>query len=116
MGSPSPLRESVLRWLDSPLAPWWASATSLVIGLVFAFVRAPHPWGWEGIDQYHELAQALARGEPFGTTDVPWGYAYFVAFFYAIFGPHAWLPVLAQVIANAAAPLLLYRLVEPMTG
>ena len=37
-------------------------------------------------------------------------------FFYAIFGPHAWLPVLAQVIANAAVPLLLYRLVEPMTG
>ena len=24
---------------------------------------------------------ALARGEPFGTTDVPWGYAYFVARF-----------------------------------
>jgi hypothetical protein len=116
MGLPSPFRASVLRWLDSPRAPLWASAASLVIGLVFAFVRAPHPWGWEGIDQYHELAQALARGEPFGTTDVPWGYAYFVAFFYAIFGPHAWLPVLAQVIANAAAPLLLYRLVEPMTG
>ena len=42
-----------------------AAALSLVLGLFFTFVRAPHPWGWQGIDQYHELAQALARGEPF---------------------------------------------------
>ena len=116
MGSTSLLRASILASLDSPRAPLWAAALSLAIGLVFAFVRAPHPWGWEGIDQYQDLAIALARGEPFGTTDVPWGYAYFVASFYAIFGPHAWLPVLAQVIANAAVPLLLHRLVRPMAG
>ena len=41
--------------------------------------------------------KALARGEPFGTTDVPWGYAYYAAFFYRLFGDHVWVPVLAQV-------------------
>jgi hypothetical protein len=114
MASTPSLRAVLARWLDSPQAAAWASVASLVIGLFFAFVRAPHPWGWEGIDQYHELAQSLARGEPFATTDVPWGYAYFVAFFYALVGPHAWLPVLAQVIANATVPLLLFRLVRPV--
>ena len=110
------MRDAIARSLDSRHAPVYAAAASLAIGLLFALVRAPHPWGWQGIDQYHELAQAMARGEPFGTTDVPWGYAYFVAAFYKLFGPHAWIPVLAQVIANAAVPVLLYRLVVPMAG
>jgi hypothetical protein len=104
------------RWPATRGAARGAALVSLLIGLFFAFVRAPHPWGWEGIDQYHDLAQALARGEPFGTTDVPWGYAYFVAAFYRLFGPHAWVPVLAQVVVNAAIPLLLYRLVAPLAG
>ena len=110
------MRDALARLLDSPRAPVYAAALSLVMGLFFAFVRAPHPWGWQGIDQYHELAQAMARGEPFATTDVPWGYAYFVAAFYTLFGPHAWIPVLAQVVANATVPVLLYRLVLPMAG
>ena len=63
----------------------FASLTTLAIGLFFVFVWAPHPWSWRGIDQYDELARALARGEPFATTDVPWGYAYFVAVFYWLF-------------------------------
>jgi hypothetical protein len=49
-----------------------ASCATLAIGLAFVFVRAPHPWGWEGIDHYHELRTALARGEPFPTIEVPW--------------------------------------------
>jgi hypothetical protein len=106
----------VLQWLDAPAIPWWSAIVSLVIGLVFAFVRAPHPWGWEGIDQYHELARALARGEPFGTTDVPWGYAYFVAAFYAALGDRAWIPVLVQVIANAFIPAMTAYLVAPLAG
>ena len=73
---------------------------------------APHPWPWEGIDQYHDLARAIARGEGFRTTDVPWGYAYYVAFFYSIFGVKPVLPILGQVIANAAMPLLLFALVQ----
>ena len=111
-----PRFRGVLQRLDAPVTPWWAASVSLVIGLVFAFVRAPHPWGWEGIDQYHELARALARGEPFGTTDVPWGYAYFVAAFYAAFGERAWIPVLVQVIANAFVPVLTASLVAPLAG
>ena len=79
------MRMALQRWLDSPRSITFASLTTLAIGLFFVFVWAPHPWSWRGIDQYDELARALARGEPFGTTDVPWGYAYFVAVFYRLF-------------------------------
>jgi hypothetical protein len=99
-----------------PRAPLVGAALSLVLGLIFVFVWAPHPWGWHGIDQYHELARALARGEGFTTTDVPWGYAYFVAAFYAAFGERAWIPVTAQVIANATIPLMVYALVRPLAS
>lgn len=103
------------RWLDRTTTVYLAALASLLLGLFFTFVWAPHPWGWQGIDQYHELAVQLARGEPFGTTDVPWGYAYFAAAFYWLFGPRVWVPVLVQVIVNAAAPLLLYQLIRPWT-
>jgi hypothetical protein len=39
-----------------------ACLLSLSIGLLFLLVRAPHPWGWNGFDHYHELALALASG------------------------------------------------------
>ena len=104
------------RWLDSPRSITYASLTTLAIGLFFVFVWAPHPWTWRGIDQYDELARALARGEPFGTTDVPWGYAYFVAVFYRVFPDSPWAPVTAQVFINALVPLLLYRLARPAVG
>jgi hypothetical protein len=110
------MRDQLVRPLDSPRVTLWAAASSLALGFFFTFVWAPHPWGWAGIDQYHELARALARGEPFGTTDVPWGYAYFVAAFYAVFGERPWLPVVVQVFANATVPVLLYRLVQPLVG
>lgn len=93
-----------------------AAALSLGLGLFFTFIWAPHPWGWQGIDQYHDLASGLARGEPFATTDVPWGYAYFAAAFYRLFGDRVWVPVTAQVIINAAAPMVLYALVRPLTS
>jgi hypothetical protein len=102
--------------LDSPRTRYAAAAISLALGLIFTFVWAPHPWTWEGIDQYHDLARALARGEGFRTTDVPWGYAYYVAFFYSIFGVKPLLPILGQVIANATMPLLLFALVQPLAG
>ena len=38
-----------------------ACLISLVIGLVFLFVRAPHPWGWNGFDHYHEIALNARR-------------------------------------------------------
>jgi len=85
-----------------------ACAASLAIGLFFVFVRAPHPWGWEGFDDYHDLGRALARGESFPTIDRPWGYAYFLAGFYRTFGDRPQFPLVAQVVANACMPLLVY--------
>ena len=85
-----------------------ACAASLAIGLSFVFVRAPHPWGWEGFDDYHDLGRALARGDSFPTIDRPWGYAYFLAGFYRLFGDRPQFPLVAQVIANACLPLVVY--------
>lgn len=110
------MRLALQRWLDSPRTVAFASLVSLAIGLFFVFVWAPHPWSWRGIDQYDELARALARGEPFGTTDVPWGYAYFVALFYRLFPDAPWAAVTAQVFVNALTPWLLYRLARPAVG
>ena len=89
------------RLLESKSTVYAASAISLLLGLCFVFVLPPHPWGWRGIDQYHELARALARGESFGTTDVPWGYAYYIAAFYALFGEVLWAPLVGQVLLNS---------------
>jgi len=93
-----------------------ASLATLVLGLAFVFVRAPHPFGWFGIDRYHDLAITLARGGGFPTTDVPWGYAVFVAAFYAVFGAHPVGPLIAQVMLNAAMPFLVFALVRPDFG
>src|SRR5471032_2109146 len=94
---------------DRSLAPvYLACAASLAIGCVFIFVWAPHPWGWEGFDHYHDLGRLLARGEPFPTTDVPWGYAWFLAPFYRLFGDRPWIPLLVQAAVNATAPFLVY--------
>ncbi len=114
---PSPLSpRAAKRWLDSPRTAWLAAAISLGLGLVFTFVWAPHPWGWNGIDSYQDLARSLARGEPFGTMKVPWGYAYFVAACYRVAGDREWVPLLVQVILNASIPLMLFRLVRPAVG
>jgi hypothetical protein len=110
------MRAALVRTLDSPYAVRAASALTLVLGYVFIFVWAPHPWSWQGIDAYHELAKSLARGEPFQTTDVPWGYAYYAAFFYRMFGDRIWVPLVVQATLNGAVPFLLYRLVEPLAG
>ncbi len=110
------MRRKLAQRLDHTSTIYMAAAMSLALGLFFTFIWAPHPWGWQGIDQYHYLASDLARGEPFATTDVPWGYAYFAAAFYWLFGDRVWLPVTAQVIINAAAPILLYQLVRPLTS
>jgi len=92
-----------------------ACLLSLTIGLLFLFVRAPHPWGWNGFDHYHELALALAAGQPFPTMEVPWGYAYFLAAFYRLFGDRPWIPLLVQVGLNATTPLLLFTLARRWT-
>jgi hypothetical protein len=110
------MRQAIARGLDSPLVVPIASAITIVLGYVFIFVWAPHPWSWQGIDAYHELAKSLAGGAPFQTTDVPWGYAYYAAFFYRVFGERIWIPLVVQATLNGAVPLLLYRLVTPLAG
>lgn len=110
------MRNAIARLLDAPQTVRAAMAVTLGLGYFFIFVWAPHPWSWQGIDSYHELAKALARGEPFATTDVPWGYAYYAAFFYRLFGERIWVPLVVQSTINALVPLLLYRLVTPLAG
>jgi hypothetical protein len=110
------MRASLARALDSTRTVHLAAAASLALSLFFIFVWSPLPWGWRGIDFYDDLAKALARGESFQTTDVPWGYAYFLAAFYALAGDRAWVPLVAQAALNACAPLLLYHLVRPLAS
>jgi hypothetical protein len=87
-----------------------ACALSFAIGLFFLFVWAPHPWGREGFDHYHELALTVADGQSFPTMEVPWGYAYFLAAFYRVFGDRPVAPLLAQVALNAIVPAMVFVL------
>ena len=97
------------RGFQSEIAVWAACAVSFALGLFFIFVWAPHPWGWEGFDHYHDLARVLAAGRAFPTLDVPWGYAYFLAGFYRVFGDRPWIPLIVQAALNASIPFLTYR-------
>jgi Dolichyl-phosphate-mannose-protein mannosyltransferase len=87
-----------------------ACGVALALGLFFIFVWAPHPWGWDGFDHYHQLALDVAAGRPFPTMEVPWGYAYFLAGFYRLLGDRPWIPLVVQAALNATLPLLVYRL------
>ncbi len=91
-------------------------AVSFALSLFFIFVWSPLPWGWQGIDGYREMALSLARGESFATIHVPWGYPYFVAFWFWVGGDLPWLPLLAQAALNASLPYLLYRLASLEIG
>ena len=102
-------RPRLQRVLNGGAAVPAACAVSLALGLLFVFVWAPHPWAWEGFDHYHQLALALASGQPFPTMEVPWGYAYFAAAFYRLFGDRPWTVLVAQVLMNASVPWLVYR-------
>src|SRR5207237_3062320 len=84
-----------------------AWAVSVGLGLAFVFVKAPHPWGWEGFDEYRALGLLLARGGMFSTLEVPWGYPAFLALFYRAFGDRQWIPLVAQVLLNGTVPLML---------
>jgi hypothetical protein len=101
-------RRPLERALDGITVIVVACGVSLAIGLLFIFVWAPHPWGHEGFDHYHQLALTLASGAAFPTMDVPWGYAYFLAAFYRVFGDHPTIPLVAQVSLNAVMPWLAF--------
>ena len=96
------------------LATAWMISTAL--GLAFIFVKAPHPWGWEGFDNYREYALALARGEMYPTLEVPWGYPAFLAVFYRVFGDRQWIPLAVQAVLNGFVPLLIYSAVRARIG
>jgi hypothetical protein len=89
-----------------------ACAASLALGLFFIFIWTPLPWGWKGIDGYDAISVNLARGAPFPTVHLVWGYAYFLACFYWLFGNHPALPLSAQAAFNASIPLMLYHVVR----
>jgi hypothetical protein len=93
-----------------------ACLASLVLGLFFIFVWTPLPWGWKGIDFYYEIALSVAHGEPFPTMHRVWGYIYFLAFFYRLFGDRQWIPLCVQALLNAAVPLMLYHMVRITIG
>src|SRR5215468_6517972 len=97
------------RALATDTTVYAACAISLALALVFIFAWAPHPWGWEGFDFYHQLALTVASGQPFPTLEVPWGYAYFAAFWYRLFGDRPWIVLVVQALLNATVPWLVYR-------
>jgi hypothetical protein len=104
------MKRRLERALDGVGILYAACTISFGLGLFFIFVWAPHPWGWEGFDHYHDIAIELAQGRPFPTMEVPWGYAYFLAAFYRTFGARPWIPLVVQVALNAAVPLLTFAL------
>src|SRR5262249_45270613 len=93
-----------------------ACGVSLLLGLTFVFVRAPHPWGWEGFDGYRDLGLALARGEQYPTLEVPWGYPIFLALFYRVFGDRQWVPLIVQVLLNSLIPAMVFAALRDRAG
>ena len=98
--------------LDRRSTVYVASAASLALGLFFIFVWTPLPWGWKGIDGYDAISLALANGAPFPTVHLVWGYAYFLAAFYWLFGNQPAIPLIAQALLNSTIPLMLYHIVR----
>ena len=96
------------RLLGHPATVPAGAVLTLAIGLVFVYAWAPHPWGLEGFDHYHQLALTLAHGYPFPTMEVPWGYAYFLAIFYRVFGDRPEIPLTVQVLLNAGVPVMTF--------
>src|SRR5579862_449173 len=101
-------RPALERALDDIRTVYAACAVSFAIGLFFIFVWAPHPWGHEGFDHYHQLALTLASGGAFPTMEYPWGYAYYLAAFYRLFGDHPVIPLVTQAAMNATLPLMVF--------
>ena len=95
------------------VAAW---AASIGLGLTFVFVKAPHPWGWEGFDNYRQLALSLASDRTYRTLEVPWGYPAFLAVFYGLFGDRQWIPLVVQVGLNSLIPLMVYAAMHRRVG
>src|SRR2546423_6585176 len=106
----------VERALQSGATVYAACAVSLLLGLFFIFVWAPHPWGWRGFDHYHDIALEVTSGKPFSTMDIPWAYTYFLAAFYRTFGVHPRIPLVVQAALNALTPWLVFAAADAWVG
>jgi Dolichyl-phosphate-mannose-protein mannosyltransferase len=106
----------MIRIDDQRLSVAAACLASFALGLFFIFIWSPLPWGWKGIDFYYEIALSVARGAPFPTMHLVWGYVYFLAFWYRLFGDHQWIPLCVQALLNATVPLMLYHMVRLQLG
>jgi len=49
--------------------------------------------GLGGFDDYTIWDSSSHAEKSFPTIDRPWGYAYYLATFYRIFGDHPWIPL-----------------------
>jgi hypothetical protein len=108
--------KSAARNLNGSAVTYGACVASFALGLFFIFVWAPHPWGWAGFDHYDDFGRQLARGEPYPTLDRPWGYAWYLAPFYRVFGDRPWIPLAVQALFNAVLPLLIDTFARPGFG
>lgn len=98
--------------LSNPFIAYIAALISALIGLFFIFVWSPLPFGQEGFDGYNELARCLARGESYPTMFRIWGYPFFLAFFYKLFGDQTVIPLVVQNLLNASIPIMIFRLIR----
>jgi 4-amino-4-deoxy-L-arabinose transferase-like glycosyltransferase len=111
----------------------------LLVGLVLriALFVIAQPWTAKGEDtilrgsrdslSYHYLAHDLVLYGRYGGNayaDVenldpairPLGYALFLAFWYWLFTPRIWIPLLAQIALSTASVYLVYRIVQMMAS
>ncbi len=99
----------------------------LAIVVRLAFMIAVQPWDQEVAERailigdatgYQRLALGIADSwdyESFGTFRTP-GYPTFMATLYALFGPAPWIVLLAQVLLNCCAVVLLYLWADLVVG
>ena len=99
----------------------------LAVVVRLAFMIAVQPWDQEIAEReiligdaigYQELALGIADSwdyESFGTFRTP-GYPTFMAMLYALFGPEPWIVLLAQVLLNCCALVLLYLWADLVVG
>lgn len=99
----------------------------LAIVIRLAFMAAVQPWDAEVVDRailvtdatgYHRLAVGIADSwdyETFGAFRTP-GYPTFMAMLYALFGAKPWVVLIAQVLLNTCAVVLLYVWADLVVG
>ena len=97
----------------SVLAPettvYAACVISLALGLFFIFVMGAAPVGLGGIRPLPPARAGHRIGAAVSDHGVPWGYAYFAAFWYRLFGDRPWIALVIQAAIDASVPMMVYR-------